>query len=87
MTQATLLEVTGLSIDYVLPHQTKRAVQAVSFRVYEDEVFGLVGESGSGKSTLCFGLMRLVPPPGQITTGQVMFNGRDLLALSQEGAA
>ncbi len=84
MIQTPLLEVTGLSIDYVLPHQTKRAVQDVSFRVYEDEVFGLVGESGSGKSTLCFGLMDMIPPPGRITAGQVMFNGHDLLALSRE---
>jgi ABC-type dipeptide/oligopeptide/nickel transport system ATPase component len=62
---------------------TVTAVDDVSFRIAAGETLGLVGESGSGKSVTAFSLLRLVPPPGRIAGGRVLFEGRDLLALPE----
>jgi ABC-type dipeptide/oligopeptide/nickel transport system ATPase component len=58
------------------------AVDDVSFSLEAGEIFGLVGESGSGKSMTCRSILQLVPPPGQIVGGRILYQGRDLLALS-----
>jgi oligopeptide/dipeptide ABC transporter ATP-binding protein len=55
----------------------------VSFEIRRGETLGLVGESGSGKSVTAFSILRLLPPAGRITAGQVIFQGRDLLTLSE----
>ncbi|MDA0989954.1 MAG: ABC transporter ATP-binding protein [Verrucomicrobia bacterium] len=79
-----LLDVIGLETHFFSPEGVVRAVDGVSFHVDEGETLGLVGESGCGKSVTALSLMRLVPdPPGRIVGGQVMFGGRDLLALSK----
>ena len=59
------------------------AVNRVSFGVGAGETLGLVGESGSGKSVTALSILRLVRPPGRVAGGRVMFNGRDLLTLSE----
>ena len=56
----------------------------MSFSIGTSETLGLVGESGSGKSVTAFSLIRLVQPPGRITGGRVVFQGRDLLTLPEE---
>jgi len=62
-----------------------KAVDDVSFDIYEGEVLGIVGESGSGKSVTAYSLTRLVPdPPGKIVAGEVLFKGVDMLKLSYE---
>jgi oligopeptide transport system ATP-binding protein len=62
-----------------------RAVQDVSFHIERGETLGIVGESGSGKSVTCYSIMGLLPqPPGSIEGGQAIFDGADLLALSQK---
>jgi oligopeptide transport system ATP-binding protein len=62
---------------------TARAVDGVSFEIGRGETLGVVGESGSGKSVTSLSIMRLVPsPPGRIVSGEVVFDGRDLLQLS-----
>jgi oligopeptide transport system ATP-binding protein len=58
------------------------AANGVSFHVYAGETLGLVGESGSGKSVTCRSVLRLVPHPGEIISGSILFGGLDLLALS-----
>lgn len=62
-----------------------KAVDDVSFDIYEGEVLGIVGESGSGKSVTAYSITRLVPdPPGKIVSGEILFKGTDMLKLSYE---
>jgi peptide/nickel transport system ATP-binding protein len=84
VTKEVVLDVQDLRIHYATRQGIIKAVDKVSFRIFRDEVFGLVGESGSGKSTLCYGLLRLIMPPGSIEGGVVSFNGQNLLELSRE---
>src|SRR6187401_1622467 len=60
------------------------AVDDVSFEIRKGETLGLVGESGSGKSVTAFSIIRLVQDPGRIVSGRVLFQGKDLLALSED---
>ena len=62
-----------------------RAVDGISYTVNAGETIAIVGESGSGKSVGAMSILRLIPdPPGRIVAGQVLFDGRDLLTLSEE---
>jgi oligopeptide/dipeptide ABC transporter ATP-binding protein len=78
-----LLSVDGLTMEF--PHEagSVRALDGVSFSVERGQVLGLVGESGCGKSLTALCLMRLVPPPGRITAGRIVFDGVDLQTLSE----
>jgi oligopeptide/dipeptide ABC transporter ATP-binding protein len=78
-----LLTVEHLTTVFDLPSGPAPAVDDVSFEIRRGETLGLVGESGSGKSVTALSIMRLVEPPGRIVQGQVRFNGRDLMALSE----
>src|SRR3990170_4466967 len=81
----TLLDVRSLSTQFVTRSGVVRAVDDVSWDVQEGETVALVGESGCGKSVTALSIMRLVPAPGgRVVAGQVLFKGRDLLALSAE---
>ena len=80
----TVLEVKGLKVHYATPTGDVLAVDDVTFDLKEGETLGIVGESGSGKTTAISGVLRLVPPPGRIAAGQVLLDGTDLLALSDE---
>jgi len=60
-----------------------RAIDHVSLDVLPGEILGVAGESGSGKSTLAQALLRILPPPAVISGGQVLFEGRDVLALDE----
>jgi peptide/nickel transport system ATP-binding protein len=79
-----LLDIRNLTVDYLTPLGPARAVDRVSFSIDRGEVFGLAGESGCGKSTVAHAIMRLIQPPGQISGGQMLFQGRDILALSRK---
>ncbi|HEY4200582.1 MAG TPA: ABC transporter ATP-binding protein [Devosiaceae bacterium] len=80
-----LLHVHNLTTHFASARGTVRAVDGVSFDVKEGEAVGIVGESGSGKSMTSLSILRLVPPPGRVVAGSVEFDGRDLLALDDEG--
>jgi peptide/nickel transport system ATP-binding protein len=77
-----VLEVRGLSVDYLLDRGTVRAVDDVSFTVSRGEFLGIVGESGCGKSTLLFGVAQLLAPPATIAAGSVMFDGTNLVGMT-----
>lgn len=81
---APVLDIQSLCVDYVTDEGPVRAVDDVSLAIAKGEVLGLAGESGSGKSTLAQAVMRLLPPPGVITGGRVLLEGRDLLELDEE---
>jgi ABC-type dipeptide/oligopeptide/nickel transport system ATPase component len=78
-----LLDVQDLTVTFAGPRSTVTAVDRVSFQIAPGETLGLVGESGSGKSVTAFSILRLLQPPGRITGGKVIFEGRDLLALPE----
>ncbi|MEN3149594.1 ABC transporter ATP-binding protein [Neorhizobium sp. IRAMC:178] len=81
---APLLEVRNLTVAFDTPDGTVHAVNDVSYSLEEGETLGIVGESGSGKSVHALSMVGLIAtPPGRIVRGKVLFNGRDLLALSQ----
>ncbi|MEB2835944.1 MAG: ABC transporter ATP-binding protein [Desulfurococcales archaeon] len=78
-----LLEIRDLRVYYYTLLGAVRAVDGVSLEVERGEWVGVVGESGSGKSTLALAIMRLVPPPGRIAGGSIVFDGVDLTRLSE----
>ena len=81
-----LLEVKNLKTWFYTPDGIVKAVNGVSYTLNEGEALGLVGESGCGKSVSAMSLMRLIPtPPGRIVEGEVLFDGKDLLKLNDEG--
>jgi oligopeptide/dipeptide ABC transporter ATP-binding protein len=61
-----------------------KAVDGVSFEVNQGETVGIVGESGCGKSVTALSILRLVPEPGRVVGGQILFGERDVLAMSDE---
>ncbi len=79
-----LLQVKGLRTVFSSAGGIAAAVDGLDLHVEQGETLGLVGESGCGKSVTALSIMRLVPdPPGKITSGSVVFNGVDLLTLSE----
>ena len=83
-TSETVLDLRNLQTQFTTKWGTVKAVNGVSYNVKRGETLGVVGESGSGKSVTALSIMRLIPsPPGEITGGEVILNGRDLLKLSE----
>jgi len=73
-----LLRIDGLHVGFRSGDEMRPVVRGVDLRIAPGEVVGLVGESGSGKSMTALALMRLLPPGGAVTSGRIMFKGRDL---------
>jgi oligopeptide/dipeptide ABC transporter ATP-binding protein len=78
-----LLEVKNLRTTFFTQDGAVHAVDNVSFNVRRGEAVALVGESGCGKSVTAMSIMRLVAPPGKITSGEIRFKGRNLASLSE----
>jgi peptide/nickel transport system ATP-binding protein len=72
----TLLEVRNLNVDYLASNGTVHAVTDVSVTLRRGEILGLAGESGSGKSTLAYAITRLLRPPAEITSGEILYYPR-----------
>lgn len=84
MERNLLLEVKDLQTVFHIAEGTVHAVNGVSFKLNECETLAVVGESGCGKSVTMMSLMRLIAiPPGEITSGQALYRGHDLLKISE----
>jgi len=82
--QEPLLEVRDLQTHFFTDRGVARAVDGVSFRIAPGSTLGLVGESGCGKSVTALSILRLIQsPPGKIVSGSILFEGKDLLSLSE----
>ena len=78
-----LLEVSDLHVAFPSKREAVRAVDGVSFRVFQGETFGLVGESGCGKSQTLRSILGLLKQPGRITGGEIRYKGADIAKMSQ----
>ncbi len=79
-----LLDVQHLSVRFPLAGSDLLAVRDVSFALGKGRTLGIVGESGCGKSVTAYSILKLVPPPGVIDSGEIVFNGRDVLRMDDE---
>ncbi len=79
-----MLEVKNLNTVFPTPKGEIRAANGISFSMEEGRCLALIGESGAGKSVTALSLLRLVPPPGKITGGEILLDNRDLLKLSRD---
>ena len=81
----TILEIKNLSIQYHTDLETVYAVNDISFSLADGETLGLVGETGAGKTSAALGILGLLPKrTGRVTSGEVLFEGADLLKLSEK---
>lgn len=80
----SLIQVKNLSVEFSTDEGTVKAVKNISFDIPKGKTVGLVGESGSGKSVSSLAMMGLIPnPPGKVTSGEILFEGKDLLKFSE----
>lgn len=79
----SILKIEDLDVHFPIHIGTVRAVEGVNLELVRGEVMGLVGESGCGKSTLGFSILNLLRPPGEIAAGRILFNGRDIVTMSE----
>ena len=79
MSREKLVEVKGLKTRFRVGGEWAKAVDGVSFDIYEGETLGIVGESGSGKSVSVLSLIQLIPnPPGEVSDGEIIFKGQKI---------
>ncbi len=79
-----LLEIKNLYVNFRQGAKTIEAVRGAKLKVYEGEILGLVGESGSGKSVTALSVTRLLPGSAEISRGEILFDGREILKSSEE---
>ena len=80
----SLLSVSNLRVDFNTRNGHTIAVNDISFSVEKGQITAIIGESGSGKSVACYSLLGLLPqPPASIESGQALFEGQDLLQMSE----
>ena len=80
----TLLEISDLKTQFHLRNALVKAVDGVNLSISSGEIHGLVGESGSGKSVTGLSILRLIPRPGNIVSGSVVLDGKNLVDLSED---
>jgi peptide/nickel transport system ATP-binding protein len=78
-----ILKVENLKINFFTRRGRVYAVDDISFSLKKGETIGLVGESGCGKTTTVLGLMKMVPTPGEIISGRILIDGKDIIPLSE----
>jgi oligopeptide/dipeptide ABC transporter ATP-binding protein len=80
----TILDIKNLYIEYPIYIGTVRAGENITLALNKGEVMGLVGESGCGKSTLGFSILRMPKPPGRISSGGMLYHGRDIVTMKEK---
>ena len=78
----SLLEIKDLTIHFQTEDGDVKAVNGISFAVEQGKTLGLVGETGAGKTTTALGILRLVPEPGKILSGSILYKGRNILDMT-----
>jgi ABC-type dipeptide/oligopeptide/nickel transport system ATPase component len=78
----TLLDVRDLTTEYTTYGGKIRAIEGINLQVFPGDLLGVVGAAASGKSTLVYSILNLVPKPGRIVSGEVWFEGSDILRMS-----
>lgn len=84
MTAGPLLSIDQLRVVFPTPRGDIDAVSGVSFEIEEGQIYGIVGESGCGKTATGRAILQLVPSPGKITGGRILYHGEDLLQKSEQ---
>lgn len=85
MEKDIILEVNDLSVEFKTEDGCVKAVNHLSFQVERKKTLGLVGETGAGKTTTALSILNLIPhPPGNITSGTIHFNGKNVLEMSEK---
>lgn len=79
-----VLKVEDLSISFYTPVGEVKAVDSISYTLYENEIMGIVGESGSGKSVESYGIMGLLQSPGKVKSGKILYKGKNILDYNEE---
>ena len=80
----TLIEVRDLAISFFNKSGEVQAVRGIDYTLRRGEVLGIVGESGSGKSVSSHAILRLTPPSGKVKSGQILFDGKDILQMTKK---
>ena len=80
----SLLRIEDLTIHFPTEEGDVRAVNGVSLSVEAGQTLGLVGETGAGKTTTALGILRLVPDPGQVESGSIIYKDRDIMTMSEK---
>jgi peptide/nickel transport system ATP-binding protein len=80
----TLLDIEGLSVEYLMPGRRVRAVDDISLTLAEGETLGLAGESGCGKSTTASAILQILKPPAEVVAGEIRFRGENIVGKSRE---
>ena len=79
-----VLEINNLNVSFGSGRNQVEVVSGVTLKIPEGKIVGVVGESGCGKTVTALSIMRLIPdPPGKITNGEILFDGENLLELSE----
>ena len=79
----SFLDIKDLTIHYITDEGVVKAVNGIDLSLEKGDTLGLVGETGAGKTTTALGVMGLVPdPPGKVISGEILYNGEDLLKKS-----
>ncbi|MGC8615226.1 MAG: ABC transporter ATP-binding protein [Thermoprotei archaeon] len=79
-----ILEVKGLSVEYITPTGSIKALSSIDLELQQNEILGIAGESGSGKSTLANAILGILRPPAVITSGEIKYKGRLISAFRSE---
>src|SRR5437773_11333941 len=81
---SSVLEVQNLTTHYSTLRGWVRAAENVSFRVEKGQALGVAGESGGGKTTVALAILRILPHDGRIRKGKIIFDGTDIVLLSED---